>query len=189
MPVTLSSYSFDRGSPPTINSSGIALTDRYKLRAKFQIPAYGNAWQATDLWNNDGLRLDNLPEDGTWVVDLYAILYNDTTGTFSTTAFNTVSVTVSTASSPCLNPDTSTQCRCGDFPEPDVAEVGACMPAATHRTCEAPPAPQAECGEQNFTVEYRPGETPPFVVTSILFDQSCEVILDQDGNPILTIVG
>ena len=114
--VTLSSYDFVRGQSPTITSSGITLTDRYQLRAKFHVPAYGNAWQATDLWNNDGLHLENLPENGTWTVDLYAVLYDDTDGTRSTTPFNTVTVTISDASvtQQCQQfPLSSTCCVCG----------------------------------------------------------------------------
>lgn len=190
--VTLSSYDFVRGEPPIISVSGITLTARYKLRAKFHIPAYGNSWQATDLWNNDGMRLDNMPENGTWTVDLYAILYDDTAGTFSTTPFNTVTVTISDASvtQQCQQfPLSSTCCVCGGFQDPDHEDESRCAPPATKRDCERPAQPQAECGEHNFTVEYHPGETPPFTITSILYDSLCDVILDEDGNSITTTVG
>lgn len=190
MSVTLDSYTFTPSTPPKISSSGITLTPRYRLRAKFHVPP-GNDWQATDLFNNTGLRLDNLPVNGSWTVDLYAILYDDTTGTLSTTAFNTVTVTIAADSetAQCAQyPLSSTCCVCGDFDEPDNEDEGRCGPPATKRDCEKPAAPQPECGELNFTIEAFPGEVPPFVITSILFDESCDEILDQSGNPILTLV-
>lgn len=188
--VTLSSYAFTPSTPPKISSSGIALTARYKLRAKFRVPP-GNDWQATDLWNNDGLHLDNLPILGTWIIDLYAILYDDSAGTFSTTPFNTLTavITADSVTEQCQNfPLSSVGCVCGTFEEPENADAGRCGPPAVKIDCERPAAPQAECGELNFTIEAHPGETPPFTIISELFDESCDLILDQGGNPILTIV-
>lgn len=188
--VTLSSYGFTPTTPPTITSSGITLTARYKLRAKFH---YGpsNSWHATDYWNNTGFRLDNLPPPGTYVVDLYAVLWNDTTGTFSVTPFNTVSVTISADSitEHCNEfPLSSTTCVCGEFREPDVADEGSCSPPSVKITCEKPIKPQSECGETTFTIEAHPGEIPPFTIVSQLYDENCDAILDEDSEGITTIV-
>lgn len=189
MSVSLSSYSFDEDHPPIISTNEV-MPARYQLRAKFIDPVTGTPYQATELFNNNGLRLDNLPAPAVYTsVSLRWIKYNDTDGTREVGPETIVSVTITDTEEPCNQPSPSTSCECGTFEEPDIEDDHKCSPIPVKRKCDAPAQPQAECGEQNFTLEFTPDDpVTKFRIISILYDESCDEILDQTGDPILTIV-
>jgi hypothetical protein len=76
---------------------------------------------------------------------------------------------------------------CGTWEEPETPDQGICHPYRVKRTCDAPELPgPGPCDDTEYTIVYNPDLTPPFRVISRLFDQDCEVITDEDDNPILT---
>jgi hypothetical protein len=198
MGVFLSSTNFDESHPPVITTDEV-MPARYQLRAKFIDQVTGSPLQATNLFQNNGLRLDQLPHPAVYVtVVCYWIQYNDALGTRTIGPDNPVSggVTITPSANSCPNPTfptigsgtPSTLCVCGTFDAPLVPDDHGCSPAVVKRDCEAPAPPQAECGESGFSIIYTPGATPPFQVVSVLFDSNCDAILDQGGNEILTLV-
>lgn len=76
---------------------------------------------------------------------------------------------------------------CTDFEEPTLEDKGCCTPMPVRRTCEAPALPVPECDEQDPVVEYDP-ETEKFTVLSVLYDENCSPILDEDDDPITTAI-
>lgn len=77
---------------------------------------------------------------------------------------------------------------CTDFDEPEVADHGCCTPMPVRRTCEAPVLPTKECEEDEPVVEYDP-DTERFTVVTILYDQECSPITDENDSPITTVIG
>lgn len=52
--------------------------------------------------------------------------------------------------------------------------------------CEAPNLPEPACDEE-FTTEYDPDNVEsPFTIIANLYDQACELILDQNSAVIIT---
>ncbi len=88
----------------------------------------------------------------------------------------------------CGNPWNTPRSVCGTFDTPVVVDLGRCSPYRVKISCEAPTVPLPECSEVP-EIEYHP-ENPshPFTVWSILFDENCSAILDQDDNPIQTLI-
>lgn len=84
---------------------------------------------------------------------------------------------------PCGCPRPSSPCE--DFPEPTVPDLGICHPKQVQTDCEAPVIPPSECND-TFVTTYDPDLTPPFQILAHLFDQDCEMILDENDEPILT---
>jgi hypothetical protein len=81
----------------------------------------------------------------------------------------------------------NTESVCGEFETPTNADAGVCHPYRLKISCEAPVIPDAACGDTEFTVAYDPDATPKWRITSRTFDENCDPILDEDGNPILTV--
>lgn len=92
---------------------------------------------------------------------------------------------------PLLNPcgcnGLSSKVICGDFEDSTIPDTGRCMAPPVKTDCEAPVVPPGPCGEEDFVAIYTPGANPPFTIFSKLFDESCNPILDQSGNNILTV--
>lgn len=88
----------------------------------------------------------------------------------------------------CGNPwNNSVEGVCGDFTEPTTPDQGQCAPRRVKRSCEAPDLPVSQCEDDEYTTEYTP-ENPdsPFTITARLFDEDCELITDESGDPIIT---
>jgi len=81
----------------------------------------------------------------------------------------------------------STSAVCGPFAEPVHEDQGQTFPVPVKLTCERPDAPVIQCADDQYVTEFNPS-TGGFTVTSRLFDQNCEVITDQLGLPITTII-
>lgn len=92
----------------------------------------------------------------------------------------------------CGNPwdnNGSTRNVCGEFPEPTNPDQGRCSPYRVKILNEAPALPVAQCEDEEYTTIYQPENTEaPFVVSARLFDECCEVIADENGNPITLII-
>jgi hypothetical protein len=83
----------------------------------------------------------------------------------------------------------STRAVCGDFEEPEVPDEGRCGPRRVKISCEAPVLPVAQCEDEEYLVIYQPENVDnPFAVSARLFDEDCELVLDEEGNTITTIV-
>jgi hypothetical protein len=83
------------------------------------------------------------------------------------------------------------QSICGSFELPDgaVEDQGQCSPYRVKITCEAPTLPVAGCSDDTYEVVYQPEDIEhPFIVLSKLFDSLCDVITDDSGDPITTVV-
>ncbi|HCN28432.1 MAG TPA: hypothetical protein DIT64_06610, partial [Verrucomicrobiales bacterium] len=101
--VFLSSTTFPAGAPPTLHADAAELTAAqaqagpggyYKLRAKFIVPYAPGYFQAIDIPNNNGLRLQGTPGAGQYTVECYWAAY-DANGTFRATGtFYSHAVTV-----------------------------------------------------------------------------------------------
>ncbi len=77
---------------------------------------------------------------------------------------------------------------CGEFDScPPNPDLGRCFPYRLKLSCAAPDLPVPGCGDYDFTIVYTPGAIPPWSVISILRDQDCNPILDEDNNQITTI--
>lgn len=75
-------------------------------------------------------------------------------------------------------------CRTREIPV--LPDAGRCSPRRLKIDCEAPTIPVPSCGDYDFTIIYTPGGNPPFSVISILRDQNCNPILDEDDDEITT---
>jgi hypothetical protein len=80
------------------------------------------------------------------------------------------------------------QCDWTDGDTPEFEDAGCCTPLPIRRDCAAPVLPTPECDEEDPEVVYDP-ETEGFVVLSVLYDENCSPILDQDDDEILTQMG
>lgn len=79
----------------------------------------------------------------------------------------------------------TTQEVCGDFPTPANPDLGNCCGGYREkRSCEAPTIPPNPCNDTLAYAEYNANADPRFVIVSRIFDQNCNPILDQAGNPI-----
>lgn len=76
---------------------------------------------------------------------------------------------------------------CGEFETPTNEDTGRCHPYRVKIDCEAPVVPTPTCPNDEFTVVFDPDLTPPFRVTSLLMDENCEPVTDEDGNPIQVV--
>jgi hypothetical protein len=82
----------------------------------------------------------------------------------------------------------STKCICGTWTIPEDPDEGQCFPYREKRTCEVTPIPVIQCDDDEYITIFDPeDEENPFKVSSRLFDENCEVITDQLGDPILTL--
>lgn len=81
----------------------------------------------------------------------------------------------------------SITCVCGTFEEPTVPDEGRGYPHRQKITCEAPTLPTAPCGETDYTTVFSP-ELQIFAVISKLYDENCDLITDQDGEPITLVI-
>lgn len=82
-------------------------------------------------------------------------------------------------------------CDYTDYDDPidDILrDKGCCTPMPVKHTCRAPIIPSAECDEEDPEVEFDP-ETQTYRVFSILYDQNCSPISDQNEDPIITQIG
>lgn len=75
---------------------------------------------------------------------------------------------------------------CSDFTD-DETDLGCCSPLPVRITCDAPVLPVPECDEEDAVMTYDP-DTEQFTVSSILYDQNCSAILDQNNDAILTLI-
>ena len=84
----------------------------------------------------------------------------------------------------------SVLCVCGTWTIPPVnPDQGQCGPFRVKLSCEVSPLPVIQCADDTYTTIYQPeNEDFPFKVSAKLFDQNCEDITDQLGNPILTFI-
>ena len=87
----------------------------------------------------------------------------------------------------CGNNNPDRNC-CGDFSDPEVPDMGGLFPRKIRIDCEAPEIPANDCDEADPEVVYD-AETESFKIYSIVYDENCSAILDQDDSPILTEIG
>ena len=80
-----------------------------------------------------------------------------------------------------------TACDFTDGDEPVLEERGCCTPPPVKRLCGAPVLPVPDCDEEPPVMEYNP-ETEEFSLSSILYDQNCSAILDQNNDSITTLI-
>lgn len=74
------------------------------------------------------------------------------------------------------------QNHCGKFEEPQNPDDGLCFPYRVKRDCSAPALPLPACEDEVYTTEYDPDDvTSPFIIVGQLFDQACNLILDQNN--------
>jgi hypothetical protein len=84
----------------------------------------------------------------------------------------------------------STYSVCGTFTE-RFPDYGQCWPRRGKRNCtedwDNPDAdtPGETCVDPNAYVENTPELVPPYMIISAIFDENCEEILDENGDPIL----
>ncbi len=89
----------------------------------------------------------------------------------------------------CGNPwNGSVEAICGTFETPLVEDQGRCSPHQTKIESGAPSLPVSQCDDDQFTIIDNPLFDPPFLVIARLFDQTCSVFTDQNGNPITIVL-
>lgn len=87
---------------------------------------------------------------------------------------------------PCCHPCDVTDC---DDPNEDaLRDKGCCAPIPVKRTCLSPVLPVPECDEVPPEVVFDP-ETETFQLFSVLYDENCSAILDEDDSEIITQMG
>ncbi len=65
--------------------------------------------------------------------------------------------------------------------------MGRCQPYRLKKTCEVTPLPVIQCADDQYATEFD-SLTQKFYVTARLFDQNCDLITDENGQPITTII-
>lgn len=75
--------------------------------------------------------------------------------------------------------------KCGEFSEPEVPDLGCCQPAVHRRDCEAPVVPDANCEDETFEVVVT---DQGLKVSAKIFDEDCLPILDENSDPITTLI-
>ena len=75
---------------------------------------------------------------------------------------------------------------CGDFDEATNPDLGQAHPYRVKIDCEVPTLPVAKCGDDSFTVTYDPDATKRFSISAILYDENCDPVLDESGQPIVS---
>lgn len=85
-------------------------------------------------------------------------------------------------------PQNPATCVCGTFETPTTPDQGRCFPYREKRDCEAPVLPVPPCADEEYTTVYDPDSTPPFRVLATLRDENCEIITDENGDPIITTI-
>jgi hypothetical protein len=78
-------------------------------------------------------------------------------------------------------------CDITDGDEPEVEERACCTPPPVKKPCGAPVLPVPDCDEEPPVMEYNP-VTEQFSVVSVLYDESCSAILDQNNDAITTLM-
>lgn len=67
-------------------------------------------------------------------------------------------------------------------------DQGRCFPYRVKKTCAKPDTPETQCPGETFTTVYDPDNTAaPFYVTSQLRDEDCNIVTDENGDPIETV--
>ena len=85
----------------------------------------------------------------------------------------------------CSN-NSTTRNQCGDFEEPSNPDNGSVAPYRVKQSCGAPDLPEPACDEE-FTTEYDPDNVDsPFKIIADLYDQACNLVLDQNSAAIIT---
>lgn len=95
------------------------------------------------------------------------------------------------ADCPCNNypgPTGAANCVCGPFEEPTVKDTGRCHSYRVKRDCEAPVVPAIQCEDDTFEVISTPDLIPPFRIRTVLRDSNCDIITDNEGDPIFTTI-
>lgn len=83
--------------------------------------------------------------------------------------------------------ENETRSQCGTFAEPSNRDAGQCSPYRLRMDCEAPALPVITCDDDEYTTDYDPDNVEsPFKIFCRLFDQACDLITDQDDDPITT---
>jgi hypothetical protein len=82
----------------------------------------------------------------------------------------------------------STSIVCGEFVQPTNPDLGQCSPYRTKKDCEAPALPYVTCADDTYITMYDPDSATHFSVLAKVFDENCEVILDENSLPITAIV-
>lgn len=86
---------------------------------------------------------------------------------------------------PCCHPCDITD---GDDPDDDsLRDKGCCAPIPVRRTCLAPVLIVPDCDEEDPTVEFDE-DTERFTLSTILYDENCSPILDEDDSAIITVI-
>lgn len=67
-------------------------------------------------------------------------------------------------------------------------DKGHCFPYRVKQDCNAPLIPVPNCNDNQAYPIFVPDQTPPFYVVARIFDQACDVILDSNNLPILSII-
>jgi hypothetical protein len=75
---------------------------------------------------------------------------------------------------------------CGEFETPQNPDTGRCYPKPTKIDCEAPVLPVNQCNDTSAYAIPDPLHPGKFLIIGTLFDEDCNPILDEGGNPILT---
>jgi hypothetical protein len=81
----------------------------------------------------------------------------------------------------------STNEVCGSFTEPVNPDMGRCSSYRVKTTCEVAPLPVIQCADDQYTTSFDVA-TQKFSVSARLFDESCNLITDEDGAAITTVV-
>ncbi len=79
------------------------------------------------------------------------------------------------------------QSVCGTFEEPEIEDKGQCSPYRVKITCDAPTLPPNECGEVVSGAVYDP-ITGGFYIISAIYDENCSAILDNNNDPITSLL-
>jgi len=78
---------------------------------------------------------------------------------------------------------------CGSFEEPTNPDQGRCAPYRVKLDCEAPVLPVPVCEDDSYVTIYQPENiTHPFAVAARLFDENCELVTDENGDSIVTLI-
>lgn len=78
-------------------------------------------------------------------------------------------------------------CDFTDGDNGDVTDLGCCTPYPVKIPCGAPVLPVPDCDEVPPVMEYDP-ETEIFSLSSVLYDENCSPILDQNNAEITTLI-
>lgn len=85
---------------------------------------------------------------------------------------------------------------CGDFDAPTFVDYGQCHPRRLKRDCrshvpsipgfpDSDTTPPEGCVDDNAVAVFDSDETPPNRTLVSIFDEDCEAVLDENGDPIL----